>query len=319
MTTDYNSFVELFAGLNIAYAGSETFRDRIDNKILKVPTYIKDYKKRLIKLSTIAKSFVTYPFPTIIVDLILDEIERCQSLERKIALYEELEKTALDDESEKNISIHNAFKTAFLCSGLYCLIYLVCSASISNSIHVESSKTILLLSSLIVVVWNVIVFFYSLVHPRREIMPVWPIMTILLTLIVSITIAVFNYGIHIEKVTILLCKPLFILGQDDKKYFFYAALLIAVLPIIMHVLYSLVILFINWVRVRIERRRLKALEWMIQKMAHESHKIPLEELGPWDKKEKRKKRELNFFEKVHLNFIFILMEHQLQKRKRKAE
>lgn len=286
MTTDYNSFIEIFTGINIAYAGSTDFRDLIDTKILKISLSFIDLEERLDSLANNISLFRYFPFPQ-------------ERQIRKKVLLQRIKNRILDDRIKMNTQCVGLFKSAFLCSGLYCLVFLVCSASMVQDIHVKESKTILLLTSIIIGVYNIFVFIHALINPRKKIMAVWPVLIMLSTIIISIIIARFNCTIHIEKFMVSICKPFIHVRNEERKYFIYIVLLIAILPIILHVLRSLIMFFYTWIRKLWLRWKLRAIDREAQKIAGDRHQIPIRD---------------NFRKKVFLGLILIWIDHRIERR-----
>lgn len=227
MTTDYNSFFEIFTAINLAYAGSDTFRDRIDSKILNISSSFV-HPKKLIRENIALLNASTDPAVNLF-------------FRRRIHILNFLIKKL--ESAPRRLECGNLFKSVFLVSGFYSLIFLTCSALIVNQVHQDASKAMIILTSLMALPYNVIVFLLSFTKwSNRKIKTIIPITLYLITVIILVLVICFNCEVDLEE----LLKDTF--WQTEKKYFIYIAFLIALLPILLHVLRSLIILLITWIK-----------------------------------------------------------------------
>lgn len=230
MISDFSSFFEIFAGLNLAYAGSEEFRHKIDTKFLslrfKFERIINDREQEL----ELAKSSIGVTENYVIEEHI-----------KKIIRYDNIKLKKIDADLKDKIEFSNLFKSVFLLAGFYCLIFLISSASISNQIHEETHKTLILLISIFTWLYGTIVIGITFSRFNKiKIKAIIPILIILISLFISVFISIYNLEKILEEVTINFFQYFnFDVSTINKTSFIYLALLTAISPYLFHVIRSL--------------------------------------------------------------------------------
>lgn len=285
MITDYNSFVEIFTGLNIAYAGSNDFRNLLDHKILKISSSFKALKDDQGKVEGRALLFPN---------------QLLKNRTRKLRMLQVIKSKKLCESANRHTECSGLFKSAFLFAGFYCLIFLFCSASIANKVHLKESKAILLFLSIIVIVYNLIVFVLAFTKSRsKKIKPYKPITIFISGLVISILIAEFKASKDIDSFAISICKNFMRFEIYDLKYLIYIPLLISISPIILHLFHSLVMVVYTWIRNLWSFWQWKALMLEIQKDAADFHRVPF---------------EASLIKKIFFGILLFWMNHRLDKR-----
>lgn len=156
MLNNFSSFFEIFAGLNLAYAGSEIFRNSIDESISK-----------LIKTAVLPNIEITISeaISTITVISQGDNIS-VKARDKLLSLQEQLELRCkqLQLEEKENNDFPNGFKSMFLITGFYCLTLLVLGGYeqiwLANS-QEDKTAVIFLLLCLPILLFNIFIFIRS--------------------------------------------------------------------------------------------------------------------------------------------------------------
>lgn len=228
MTTDYNSFIEILTGINLAYAGSERFRDFIDQKILSIFSSFQDMKNAFLLNAGLNTADASTVY--------LQELNTLMQTRG----------TRTMDVVNKKTDCSEIFKSAFLFAGGYCLVFLICSASMTYGVHVKESRTILLLLSIVTILYSLVIVTMSVIKStNKKIKAYKPILLLLTTIITAIIISRCDCTHYIEEFALYICNV-------ERKYFLYLALIAAVSPIVLHLLRSLIILFYAWLMTRRE-------------------------------------------------------------------
>ncbi|OFX38379.1 MAG: hypothetical protein A2X08_16360 [Bacteroidetes bacterium GWA2_32_17] len=213
--SNLNSYFEIFAALNLAYAGSSLFRGALDNDILKINNIIISVTKKVKELKSL--------FTIISLESYKDPIkQKVNDIHNKFK--DNIHKITVKERFLRKFT--EGFKSMFLITSLYCMFMIILGGFEQFYLNKYPWITNFCITILqIVFVFNLFVFIRSFTPFFLKKIP--PFISVLFILIPFLVVTVLNYYRP-------LCAYKFHLIQEQYNYLF--TLIVAISPYLFHFL-----------------------------------------------------------------------------------
>lgn len=221
MLNNFSSFFEIFAALNLAYAGSDNFRTSLDDTVTNFidKGILPDIKSRIDEVN--AKIIVTMSEPSNVAPKVIEKIANLERiLNAKYAI-------SLNEEKDK---FTNGFKSMFLITSFYCVALIVLGGYEAswNLNGIDKTANLFLIFSWPIFVFNLFIFFKSFTKKHyKNIKPLISILFLATLFILAMwALKVCPYVVMIE-------------NYFEEKTCITTALILAISPYILHVIRAL--------------------------------------------------------------------------------
>lgn len=169
MINQFSSIFEIFTGLNLAYAGSKTFRDALDQTILQIGNTITNNHEEKIKK---IQSEITV---TIAEEYEQQMQEKCSTVNRYFRIYVK----RIKDKEEHYANFPIGIKSIFLLTSLFCFTLLIIGG---YEQFYSDEKTNEFLTFLNIIILFIIYIFIRNLFPSKFNKKIKPLYTLLLFL-----------------------------------------------------------------------------------------------------------------------------------------